>query len=111
MFKRFFSKKIDSEELFAISWKKPNGIEVIIKKADGEYFAKVTSLPGNVVTQAKTGQELLELLNDAVYEYLDIPPKYREALGYFLPPDDVRDELKITIPNKYLNKKIGLVKA
>jgi predicted RNase H-like HicB family nuclease len=94
-----------------LSWKKPDSLDVFIKKSDNGYFAKVTSLSGNVVTQAKTGQELIEMVNDAVYAYLDIPQVYREHLGYFMPPEEVRAELKAEIPQKYLNKKIGLVKA
>lgn len=107
----FNHQKFDQDELFALRWKKPDGIEVFIKKSDNGYFAKVTSLSGNVVTQAKTGQELIEMVNDAVFAYLDIPKIYREYYGYFLPPENVREELKAEIPKKYLNKKLGLVKA
>jgi predicted RNase H-like HicB family nuclease len=68
---------------------------------------KVTSFEeDNVITEADTGQELFEMLNDAIYEYLDIPTQYRELLGYYLPPENVREELKVAIPDKYLNKRI-----
>lgn len=112
MFSNLFQKKhVDQDVLFALKWKKPQTIEVMIRKTDDGYFAKVVNLDGNVVTQAKTGLELFEMVNDAIYEYLEIPYQYRESLGYFMPPEDVRDQFKIEIPKKYLNKNVGLVTA
>lgn len=98
--------KLDNETLYALQWKKPANVEIILEKSDAGYFAKVVSLDGNVVTEAATGQELFEMVNDAIYEYLDIPEQYRERLGFYLPPEDVREELKVEIPKKYLNKVI-----
>lgn len=102
----FGNKRIDQDVLYAMEWKKPSNIQVYLEKADGGYFAKVVSLDGNVVTQASTGQELFEMVNDAIYKYLEIPEQYREKLGFYLPPEDVREELKVEIPSKYLNKVI-----
>lgn len=101
-----FDKRIDPDVLFALSWKKPSTIQVRIQQTDNGYFAKVINLDGNVVTEAKTGQELFEMVNDAIYEYLDVPYKYRDKLGYFMPPEEVREELKVTIPSKYLDTNI-----
>ncbi len=103
--------RVDPDVLFALKWKKPDTIQVFIKKTEDGYFAKVVSLDGNVVTQASNGLELFEMVNDAIYEYLDIPEQYREALGYFMPPEKVRNEFKIEIPKKYLDKNFGLVTA
>ncbi len=112
MFTRLFeTKKIDADTLFALEWKRPDSLELIIKKSDNGYFAKVTSLEGNVVTQADDGIKLVEMVNEAVYDYLDIPVQYRAKLGYFLPSEKVREAFKLGIPAKYLDKKIGLVKA
>lgn len=100
-------KRVDQDVLFALQWKKPKSIEVFIEKSDHGYFAKVTSFnKDNVVTEARTGQELFEMVNDAIYEYLDIPVQYRELLGAYLPPENVRQELSVKIPSKYLNKTI-----
>ena len=107
MFKRLFgSQTIDPDVLFALQWKKPSTVEVVIKRSENGYFAKVQSLDGNVVTEASTGQQLFVMVNDAIYEYLDIPQQYRELLGYYLPPLEVREELRVDIPQKYLNKVI-----
>lgn len=101
--------KVDVDVLFALKWKKPSTIQVVIKKSDRGYFAKVTSLEGNVVTQADDGMKLVELVNEAVYDFLDIPVQYRTELGYFMPPDNIREEFKLGIPSKYLGKPIGLI--
>jgi predicted RNase H-like HicB family nuclease len=102
----FRSRAVDPDTLYALSWKKPSGVEVIIKKSSTGYFARVTSLEGNVVTEAQTGQELFEMVNEAIYDYLEIPTQYRERLGYYLPPENVRQELRVDIPTKYLNTTI-----
>lgn len=113
MFDKLFARnRIDIEVLFALEWKRPDSLEVVIKKADGGYFAKVTSLDGNVVTQADDGIKLVEMVNEAVYDYLDIPAQYRAELGYFMPPQEVREQFRLNnIPAKYLNTKLGLVRA
>lgn len=111
-FRQLFQRRLDEEELFAVSWKIPSRLDIEIKESDGEYVAKIVSFKNdNVVTQAKTGQELVEMVNDALYSYLDIPSAYKERIGFFMPPESVREELKIKIPAKYLNTKVGLVKA
>lgn len=110
--KWLFGHKYDREEYIALLWKRPDKIDVFISEADGSYFAKLTNFTeGNVVTQAGTGQELIEMVNAAMYEYLDIPEVYWEEMGYFLPPEEVRQEMKIEIPRKYLERSFSLVKA
>lgn len=112
MLQKLVSRKtVDPDVLFALKWKKPDTLQVYIQRTDEGYFAKVTNLEGNVVTQAQTGLELFEMVNDAVYTYLEIPEQYRETLGYFMPPANVREQFKIEIPKKYLNKNLGLVTA
>lgn len=107
-----FSRRLDQDELFAMRWKIPTTLQIEIKESDGTYFAKVTSFgDDNVVTQANTGQELVEMINDALYAYLDIPVQYKESIGFFMPPEPVRQELQYKIPAKYLNTKVALAKA
>jgi hypothetical protein len=110
--KLFSRHKFDQEEYQALLWKKPDHIDVLIQKSDEGYFAKLTNFnDANVVTQASTGRELIEMVNAAMYDYLDIPEVYRANMGYFLPPEDLRQEMQIEIPAKYLNKKLSLAKA
>lgn len=110
--KSLFGRKLDQEEMFALSWRIPAKLEIEIKETDGMYFAKITSFTeDNVVTQASTGQELVEMVNDALYSYLNIPGEYKESIGFFMPPEEVRKELKFKVPKKYLNRKIGLARS
>ena len=107
-----FGKKLDQDELFALRWKIPAKLEIEIKEDGGTYFAKITNYTDdNVVTQASTGQELVEMVNDALYSFLDIPAQYQENIGFFMPSAEVRDELQYKIPAKYLNTKLSLAKA
>ena len=106
---KFSSKKeIIPEVLTALRWKFPDGIKVVIKKSeDGGYFAMIENFPG-CITQAETGQELFEMVNDAIYTYLDIPPEYIPYLPSFLPPEEKRKELNIKIPENFLGQEIAL---
>lgn len=109
MFKKLLGyDRVDPDVLFALEWKRPDSIKVLIKKTDNGYFAKVVSLDGNVVTQAGTGIKLVEMVNDAIYDYLEIPVQYRDKLGYFMPPEELREQLAAEIPDRYLNRQIGL---
>lgn len=104
-------KRIDPDVLFALEWKKPSKITVRIERAGNGYFAVVTNIGGNVVTQAEDGMRLVEMVNEAVYDYLDIPVQYRAELGFFMPPEEVREQFQLEIPKKYLGKEIGLALA
>jgi predicted RNase H-like HicB family nuclease len=108
----FARRKFDQDEFFALQWKRPDNIQVFINRAEeGGYFAKIVSLAGNVVTEADTGQALVEMVNEAMYDYLDIPPIYRPQMGLFMPSEEVREEIKAEIPAKYLNTNIGLARV
>jgi hypothetical protein len=108
----FGRERFDPEIFRALLWKKPDHIQVLIRKSDDGYFAKLVNFSDdNVVTEADNGQELVEMVNEALYDYLDIPEIYRAEMGYFLPPEGVREEMKIEIPNKYLDQTLELVKA
>lgn len=113
---RLFGEEIDQEELFALQWKVPSSISVFITRdPNGTYVAKVESsahyFKRPIVTQGATGQELFEMVNDAVLTVIDIPESYRKSIGAFLPPDEVRNEMSITIPDRYLGTKIPAHRA
>jgi predicted RNase H-like HicB family nuclease len=65
----------------------------------------VNNLPG-CQTQANTGQELFEMVNDAVYTYLDVPSQYVPFLPAFFPPEETRQKMGIEIPQQYLSKQL-----
>ena len=95
---KFLSKKeIIPEVLRALIWKFPDKLEVKISKSeDGGFIAEVVNLPG-CITQAETGQELYEMINDAICTYLDIPEHYIPYVPNFVPPEKERKELNIKI--------------
>ena len=110
MFNFFSSKKeIIPEVLIALRWKFPDKVNVEVRKSeDGGYFAIVKNLPG-CITQAEKGQELFEMVNDAIYTYLDVPPQYIPHMPAFLPPEEIRKKLNnIEIPEFILQEGIVL---
>lgn len=111
MFRKFINQlRFDEDEFFAYRWKFPDSIQVCIESADDGYFARITNLSDvdNVVTQANSGKELVEMVNELLYDYLEIPSQYRGRYGYFLPNEDIRKTFELKIPKKYLNKELSL---
>lgn len=107
MFKFFSGKQINNEALFAYKGRVPDFLEVSIRSSqDKGYIISVENFKG-CITQSENGKEIFEMVNDALYTYLEIPEFYRPYLPAFLPPEAVRKEFNITIPVKYL--KEGLV--
>ena len=111
-FKKIFpNRQIEPEVIVAIKGKLPDGILVKFHKSkDGGYWAEIKNLPG-CITQAKNGQELFEMVNDAVYTYYDVPEEYLPYIQTYLPPEDIRNEMRIKIPDKFLNIELGFKKA
>lgn len=105
---RFFQKEIAPEVLIAYKWKLPDVLDVSIKPSeDGGYFVDVKNLSG-CVTQAETGKEIFEMVNDAVYTYLGIPERYKAYMPTFFPPENVRKQFDIKIPTKFLEENLIL---
>ena len=91
------TKEIVPEVLQAIQWKLPDQLEVEIKKSDtGGFYAIVKNLPG-CITQADSGQELYEMINDAVYTYFQVPKEYTPYVNIYTPPEDVRKKFGIKV--------------
>lgn len=108
MFNLFNKQEVLPEVLNAYKWRIPDKLDVSIKPSkDGGYIAYVKNLEG-CVTQGDTGQELFEMVNDAMLVYLEIPQQYRIYMPTFLPPEEVRNELNIKIPTKFLDKDLVL---
>lgn len=56
----------------------------IHRTREGDFWAKIKELP-HCYTQARDFLELIEMINDAAYTYLEIPSRLRKKLGYYLP--------------------------
>ncbi|MDP2741745.1 MAG: type II toxin-antitoxin system HicB family antitoxin [bacterium] len=64
----------------------PNQLTLDIHKTEEGFWAKVKELP-HCYTQAKDFFELIEMINDSIYTYLDIPDKFRKLVGFYLPKE------------------------
>ena len=73
----------------------PNEIEVKVRRSiDGGFCAEVLTFP-RVITEADTLTELIEMVNDAVLNYFEIPEKYSSFVPNYLPPLRVAQEFGV----------------
>ncbi len=101
-----FRKKVVPEVKIALVGKFPDNLDVKIGLSrDGGYFAEIRNLPG-CITQAQNGKELFEMVNDAVYTYLDVPTEYVPFVPTFFPSEEIRKAFDIKIPEKYLKEEL-----
>ncbi len=64
----------------------PKSIEVFVKPCEeGGFYAEIKTFPG-CHTQAETFSELIEMVNDAVITFLEIPRKYIPFMKTYMPP-------------------------
>ena len=71
----------------------PKKLTVKIHKTQrGDFWAKIKELP-HCYTQGKDFLDLIEMVNDAVFTYFEVPKKFREKLGYYV-PERFLEELK-----------------
>ncbi len=63
----------------------PRTLSVDVHRAEeGGFWAKVKALPG-CNTQGEDFIDLVDMINDAVFTYFDVPQKMRNALGRYVP--------------------------
>ena len=87
----------------------PNQLTLNIQKTEDGFWAKVKELP-NCYTQAKDFFELMIMVNDAIYTYLEVPGKFRKTVGFYLPKEicEALDEAKRKEWGKTLREIKGL---
>lgn len=72
----------------------PHTISVDIYRAEeGGFWARVKSLPG-CNTQGEDFIDLVDMINDAIFTYFDVPQKMRMALGHYIPELSVEPRKK-----------------
>ena len=64
----------------------PDQLTMEIHKTEDGFWAKVKELP-HCYTQANDFSGLIEMVNDAIYTYLEIPNKFRKEVGFYLPKE------------------------
>jgi len=70
----------------------PDKLTLSIQRTEEGFWAKVKELP-HCYTQANDFFELIKMINDAIYTYLEIPDKFRKIVGFYL-PKEMCDEIK-----------------
>lgn len=70
----------------------PSHLTMEIHRTDEGFWAKIKELP-HCYTQANNFFGLIEMVNDAIYTYLEIPDKFRKEAGFYL-PEEICDELR-----------------
>ena len=95
----------------------PKRLTVEINKTkEDNLWAKVKELP-HCYTQAKNFLELIEMINDAVYTYLEIPNKYKKKVGYYFPKklekvlQELRNEIKRKQWERFIKEVINKARA
>lgn len=99
-----------TKEIYRLRSLFPKEIEVRIRRSeDGGFFAEVLTFPG-VVTEADTFSELIEMVNDAVISYFEVPEKYASFVANYLPTIELAQKLGIfPVIKQEQNLKLQLV--
>lgn len=80
------TSKKEIERIKGFRAKFPKEVEVsVLKTEDGKYCAEVLDFKG-CFTEADTFSGLIEMVNDAIRLYLDVPEKYSSHMPEYLPP-------------------------
>lgn len=100
----------EQKEIYKFRSLFPKEIAVRIHRSeDGGFFAEILTFPG-VVTEANTFSELIEMINDAVISYFEVPEKYAPFVANYLPPIELAQTIGIfPILNKESELKMQLV--
>ena len=75
----------DTKEINRLRSLFPAEIEVRVRRsADGGFVAEILTFPG-IITEAETFSELIEMINDAVMNYFEVPEKYAPFVANYIP--------------------------
>ena len=109
----FFGRfeEIRPELIIAFNSKIPDSVNVKIQPSkDGGYIAIIGNI-NSCMTQANSGKEIFEMVNDAMYTSLGIPENYRKYVKHLNPPKEVIEKFGMKIPNEYLNRNFLMKQA
>lgn len=102
--------KKDAAAIKGLRSKLPFSIEVRVSRSeDGGFAAEILSFPG-CFTQGETLSELVEMVNDCVKTYLEIPARYYSFMPTYLPPVSVAYDLDV-FPAPRGDKKLKMLLA
>ncbi|HET6844941.1 MAG TPA: hypothetical protein VFK06_25140 [Candidatus Angelobacter sp.] len=85
--------KTTQETVFKLRSLFPQEITVNVRRSeDGGFSAEILSYP-NIFTEADTFSELMEMVNDALYTYFDVPEAHVSFMPTYLPPVNFMNDL------------------
>ena len=85
----------------------PEFVRVKVERSkDGGFLANIVTYDG-CFTEADTFSELIEMVNDAVKTYLEIPEKYLSFMPTYLPTIEQAQELD-AFPTVTVDKEVNL---
>ncbi len=87
----------------------PNIISVKVEKSGGVFLANVKTFPG-LITQGRSFSELIEMVNDAVRTYFEVPEKYIPFMPDYKPPLSEAQRLGVFPLSKRKSAEIQLEK-
>ena len=77
--------KKSEQEYIKYSMILPRILNVNVNRAEEDgYWAEIKEMPG-CYTQADNFYDLIEMINDAIFTYFDVPKKIRKSLGQYIP--------------------------
>lgn len=98
--------KKDVKEINRLRGLFPRSIKVRVERsADGGFCAEITDFPG-CFTEANSFSELIEMVNDAVKTYFDIPDKHMPFMPTYIPPVKIAQQLNIFPPINRMDTEI-----
>ncbi|MCK5059834.1 MAG: hypothetical protein KAR00_01645 [Candidatus Pacebacteria bacterium] len=83
----------------------PEQITVVVQVTEEGLVAEIKELE-NCYTQADNPAELIEMVNDAVFTYLEIPDNFVKQLGIVYLPQKIADELRRIKMQEFCNELI-----
>lgn len=85
----------------------PGSIKVHVTRSEnGVFCAEVVSYPG-VITQGNTFSELIEMVNDAMLTYFEVPEEFASFMPNYMPPLNLARELGV-FPVKQISKDVEM---
>ncbi len=86
----------------------PNELTVRAERSqDGGFVAEIIDFPG-CFTEAENFSELIEMVNNAIKTYFDIPEKYSSFMASYVPPLKQAQRLDVFPPNLEKSSEIKL---
>lgn len=98
-------KKSEEKRIIELRKQFPKEINVTIRRLETDgFFAEITTFPG-CVTESNTFSELIEMVNDCVRTYFEVPRKYLSFMPTYLPSLEVAKDFDV-FPNISSNLQI-----